>query len=384
VPDDDGTTDAATRELLEEIDRSLKGFEKAARTHSWFADRGLNAEAELSSEADRARVSGQRTGLVDLAAFVTDAVQLENGDLKGNRNDAVFEIVLAPGWAHGLDGLPGYVSATNSIRLTTRIDVTQDESERPVGFLGRAHPLVRRAVDRVRSLSFGGSDHAGQDPRVSVVTADVPEPGLLFTFLGRVSSRAGRELERVIAVKVMGGGRPEFLETAGEWLAWADPARARRTTDVWKRFFESWARDCPAQAREAAFAGFRPLAESYVESQRRAFEAERVQHAEWLRQRAAEITAGLTPQPVQTGLFDASSKRDAPQAEWPSIANPAQRLAAFATDRSQPRAKRSEAEGVLRIYDQRMLDLDARLALGNAEIVSLGLLMLVPKHADAT
>jgi hypothetical protein len=45
-----------------------------------------------------------------------------------------------------------------------------------VGFLGRAHPLVRRALERVRHLSYGGA--AGLDPRVSAVAADVPRQRL--------------------------------------------------------------------------------------------------------------------------------------------------------------------------------------------------------------
>jgi Mn-dependent DtxR family transcriptional regulator len=56
----------------------------------------------------------------------------------------------------------------------------------------------------------------------------------------------------------------------------------------------------------------------------------------------------------------------------------AQRLAAFCHDGSQHPARRTEAEGVLRLYQQRREDLDARLALGDPEIVPLGLLMLIP------
>ena len=381
APEDDGSTDEATRELLEEIDRSLKGFEKTARTHSWLADRGLNAEPELSSEADLARATGVRAGLVDLAAFVANAVMLDNGDLKGSTADDLFELVLPPGWTSGLDTLPGYDGAAHSIRLTTRIDVTQDGEERPVGFLGRAHPLVRRAVDRVRNLSFGGAAQADQDPRVSVVSADVPKPTLVCTFLGRVPSRAGRELERVLAVKVMQEGTPEFLENADQWLPSADTNRALRTTDMWKRLFAGWATDHPKLAATMAETSFRSIADSFIDSQRRVLESERSQQAEWLRQRASEITAGLAPQPVQTGLFDprAEQRPASGGPNWATTTDPAARLAAFAADRSQPVAKRSEAESVLRIYEQRIAHLEARLALSAPEILPLGLLMMVPE-----
>ena len=75
--------DDATKELLEEIDRSLKGFEQAARTNTWLGEAGLNAEEKLLAEASEARAAGDRVGAVDLAAFVCDAVRLDGGQLVG-------------------------------------------------------------------------------------------------------------------------------------------------------------------------------------------------------------------------------------------------------------------------------------------------------------
>ncbi len=59
-------SDEATAELLEEIDRSLKGYEEAARTNAWLGDAGLNAEQQLADEASEARALGDRVGAVDL------------------------------------------------------------------------------------------------------------------------------------------------------------------------------------------------------------------------------------------------------------------------------------------------------------------------------
>ena len=64
---------------------------------------------------------------------------------------------------------------------------------------------------------------------------------------------------------------------------------------------------------------------------------------------------------------------------WANIADPAERLAAYASDRGQHPARRSEADGVLRLHRQRLQALEARLALGAPEIVPLGVLMLVPE-----
>ena len=66
-----------------------------------------------------------------------------------------------------------------------------------------------------------------------------------------------------------------------------------------------------------------------------------------------------------------------------SSADPAAHLAAFGSDGGQSPAKRSEADGVLRIHEKRKKILDALLDLGQPQIVPLGVLMLVPevKHA---
>ena len=53
--------------------------------------------------------------------------------------------------------------------------------------------------------------------------------------------------------------------------------------------------------------------------------------------------------------------------------------ARFYADSTRPHAARSEADGVLRLYRQRIADLDAHIQLLEPEIVPLGLLMIVPE-----
>ncbi len=208
--DESEGADEATAELLEEIDRSLSGFRDATRSHAWLGDAGMQAEERLLEEAKEAREEGTRAESVDLARFVCDAVFLDGGRVDGSTDDDCFLVHLPPNWTHGLDELPGYDQEQRLVRLTTKLDVTADDQERSVGFLGRAHPLVRRALDRVRNLSFGTSAREGQDPRASAAKAPVQDPTLLHTFLGRVSSRSGREMERVLAVQVNASGETKF------------------------------------------------------------------------------------------------------------------------------------------------------------------------------
>ena len=82
--------DEATAELLEEIDRSLKGFREAARSHAWLGDAGVNAEEQLLQEAEAARQEGAHAESVDLARFVRDAIRLDGGEIVGNLRRRAF------------------------------------------------------------------------------------------------------------------------------------------------------------------------------------------------------------------------------------------------------------------------------------------------------
>ena len=268
------------------------------------------------------------------------------------------------------------------VRLTTQLDVMTDEHDHAVGFLGRAHPLVRRALDRVRNLSFGGTARRGQDPRASAVRADVPEPCLLYTFLGRVASRSGRELERVLAVCVTPRGDVRFYETADQWLPLADPARALRTTDLWETHFASWAEAAQQRAHQAVAAGFHPLAEQFNGARREALARERASQDDWLRQRANDLTGPVgQPALTQQELFGSTATPAPAPAPpgWQALHDPVARLAAFHADRTQPPAARVDAEGVLRIYQQRLTHLESLADLRPPEIVPLGVLMLIPE-----
>ncbi|MGA2255094.1 MAG: hypothetical protein ABSG53_10565, partial [Thermoguttaceae bacterium] len=295
-----------------------------------------------------------------------------------------FQLRLPSAWRYGLEYLPGYDPEKGLVRLTTKLEISTDGDGNPVGFLGRAHPLVRRALDRVRNLSFGGTAAKSQDPRASAVQADVPEPQLLYTFLGRVSSRAGRELERVLAVQVSPSGNTAVYESADRWSHLADLKKAIRPTDLWKKHFAGWAPGAADGAQQAAAGCFRPLAEGFARERKLTLQAEQEAQQQWLAKRAEEITGRADGQ-VQLGLLDQPASRSGDGSSspaWWSITDPEKRLAAFGSDGGQLPAKRSEADGVLRIHEKRKKILDALLDLGQPQIVPLGVLMLMPEERD--
>ncbi len=377
----DLSAEAATRELLEEIDRSLHGFRQAAQSHVWLGTAGLNAEASLATEAGDARERGRLATNVDLGRFVRNAVLVEGGAARDC--GTWFELTLPHAWMQGLQATPGLDAATRVARITDDIELCATPDGREIGFLGRAHPLVRRALDRVRHLSFGG-DAAGVDPRVSAIRADVPEPGLLCTFVARIASRAGREFERMLVVRCARDTAPAVLPEDEDWLGRVAGASGERTGGLWQRLFADWGPGAAEGALAAADAAFAPLRAHVERELSTRCEADRARQADWLASRTREITGGLAPQPLQQELFADGTAPAAPQplATWDRHTDPEERLAGFATDRSQSPRLRSEADTVLRTYRQRLEGIEARGTLLSAEVLPVGMLMVVPGRAD--
>ncbi|WP_045119914.1 helicase-related protein [Haliangium ochraceum] len=381
----DNPEDSAYQGLLDEVERAFHGFQRAAKTHGWLGDHGLSADQESVDEAARAHGAGDRVGVVDIVAFVLDAVRAESPrGAVSQQLDGTWLLKLAGPWRYGLDDIPGYEPDTGFLRLTTDMDQLHDDVGRPVGYLGRAHPIVRRALDRVRNAQYGGgsgsSDRGVLDRRVSAARGDDAEPALLLTFLGRVQSQAGRALERVLAVRI---GRPRkgasappevYLDHA-DWAHYTDPKRAVPTAGVWDAHFKAWAPACQATAAAAAAQAFAAMASEFLREHRTTLDLELRQLDEWLRQRSRDLSGAPDAGPVRD-LFDASEPEAAPA--WRTMDDGRERLSAFHGDRANPLPRRAEAESLLRLYEARRADLERRAALDKPAVSPLGMLLLVP------
>lgn len=378
--EDEDATSAPYRELLEEVDRAFSGFEKAAKTHAWLAESGLGAEASTLSDAEKARSAGSRLASPDLVSFVLDAVRADSGDPNAVRSagDGLFDLRLPPGWTHGLDELPGWEAEGRLLRLTTDPDRTADASERSLGYLGRAHPIVRRALDRVRQSRFGAADEVF-DRRVGVARFDEPETAILFTYVARLASGAGPELERVVAVLRRRDGRDEPLLDPESWSPLVSPDRAIPPAGAWKRSFAPWANGAADRARAAAQEAFAPEAEAFRAAHAEEISRERESLLAWLKGRVAEIT-GTSIAPRQGGLF---AEAEGAGPGWAALTDPAARLASFTKDPDTPSKARHDAEGVLRLFGQRLDLLDRRARLEPLAVEPLGMLLLVPAASSA-
>jgi ERCC4-related helicase len=368
--------DEATRQLLAEIDRSFDAFGRAAQAAAWLGEAGLNAEQARVAEAEQAQAAGTRSGSVSLLQFICNAARKDGVPVRKTDPDVV-ELALPTNWAHGLEALPGYDADTRTLRLTENLDLNRDSKDRSVGYAGRGHPILRRALDRTRNLSLGSTRSIDEDARVSAVYADVRQPELLCTFVGRIVSRAGREFERMVAVRLDRDANYHFYTDAADWEPLADPERGAATRGVWEKHYADWGETARELAHEDAREKFDPVAQRFLAEHREARERERDELSSWLKARAAEIVDSIPAAPAQGGLFDESGTT-AP-ARWRNMNDPAERLAAMAEDGALSVAVRSEAHTAVDVYRRRLEQIDARMSISSTEVVPIGLLMLIPE-----
>jgi hypothetical protein len=373
--EEDDTGSAAYRDLLAEVERAMAGYEKAAKTSSWLGEVGLNAEARLLAEAEQARSEGERLGAVELMGFVCQALESDGGSVEteASRSGAGADVVLRlpPAWTHGLHDIPGYDAEQRTLHLTSDAKRCRDESGRDLGYLGRAHSIVRRALDRVRNLRFGEAD-TWLDRRVSAVGLNIPAPALLCTFLGVLESDRGHELERVLAVRIERSGSTAVLAEPEAWLSVLAHGEPIRTADLWDQHFKAWGEQARMQAQQAVAQAFEAMAEPAGKELAQQRQREQKDLEDWLRSRADTICGAV--QQAQMDLLGGN----AGLASWQMSEQPAERLAGFATDGNNPPAHRREADGVLRLWRSRQLELEQRAQLRSLEPPPLGLLMLVP------
>lgn len=366
-PQPEDTESESFRELMAEVDRAIAGFEKTAKGLSWLGESGLNADDRLVREAETARAMGDRQSAVKLLDFVADAVEVDAGGVSSRLSDIVT-LKLPALWTPGLEDVPGYNASGALMRLTSNPALTQD-ADGPIGYLGRAHPLVRRALDRVRNLQFGAT--GGFDRRVSAAVWSGP-PAVLWTYLGTVRSSLGRAFERVIAVRAAAGEVETLLEP-GRWESLA--AKGVATAGLWARDFAAWAPATEGPAREAAATAFGTLCKDYLREHAAVLDMEQAEIERWLRERTQALCGA--EEPANLMLFNMGPTRPA----WKTLRNAPERLAAYATDGDIPAGSRREAETALKLYQDRRRDLDRRRPISGEVVTPLGLLLLVPAGA---
>ncbi len=289
------TASEAWRDLLREIDRAFKAFEDMAVRHGWLS----GGQVDLPGEAPKVAFN--------LSDFVAAA-------LPGGR--------VPDTWADDLRDLPGFDSATKTVRLTNDPDRLRDELGRDLLYPGRAHPLTRRVIGRL----CGGTE--GQ------VSAARGERSVLATYAAETTD--GR-FRRVLALRQFPDGRimeePDWLRHAG-----AEPRNAGWDTD-----FAAWAGGGARDQRAQDIAGRAFADHAAADAGRQARHEAEI--AAWLSRRADEICGFAAPR--RTGdLFGTTAER-------PDAASPQARLRRCQDDPAQPDATRRAAAEVLGILAAR-------------------------------
>lgn len=369
--DQDDVSNAAYKDLLDELDRVFTDFEKTARTHGWLSEVGAGAGTDQQSAAEQARQGGLRAASVELLRFLQSAFSEEPGGAARADAEGTIVMQVPPSWRHGLDGLPGYDDETGEFRFTTDVERTQDTAKRSLGYLGRAHPLVRKALDRVRHVRVSGGS-GWLDRRVALARSPWAEPALLVTFLVRVSSEEGREFERVVAVRWRKGHAPEGIPDAARWLEHCSDENAAAMPSAWKTHF-GWAKPGDDTLRALALASLAPALDEFQREYEARLDGELRELDAWLAQRASEL-CGAGERQAQ--LFESS----APLRTWRLAVTPAERLGDFALDRDVSPARRADAKTALELFERRREAHRRRRKLGPREATMLGLLLLVPKQ----
>ncbi len=367
--DENDVSSPAYKEMLAEMDRAIGGFERAAKTHDWLGAAGLNAEPGRIDEALAARAAGTRLGDTDLLSFVSEAVASEarSATAVRDRGDGVIALELPPTWAHGFEDVPGWSGESRTMLVTSDPTVVTTPQGESVAYLGRAHPLVRRALSRVRNIPIAAGSQS-LDRRVSAVSGD--GPALVFTFLCSVRSELGRELERVIAVRATPEHEPDPWVEPIAWLGLARRDSLVSTQGLWERAFASWAPGLEERCRRVASQAFSTMADEFRETLAAELGTERRELDRWVSLRAEELC----------GKRDAQLKFDhVALPTWQTASDPVQRLASLAADGSQAPAQRQEATGVLQIRNKRVERLERRSHLEQMPAMTLGLLLVVPR-----
>jgi len=279
-------------------------------------------------------------------------------------------------WGYGLEDLPGYNKEKHTIKLTTQIEITKDENENSVGFLGRSHPLVRCAINRVKNVGFTKRALNYLDPRVSAVKANEESPKLLFTFLGSISTKKEKIFEKVIALKVDKTGNTQKILSPIGWSMFFDKEKAIDPSNIWKKHFFEWGEDWKEKSLKIASSIFTTLAEEVKLKKKEALTRERENIDEWFYKRVEDITGKLT-KVVQLEIF--GDTIDIDEVDWTNITEPIERLTKFCQDKNVMRARRSEGGTLLKIYIERIKDIEMLSSFETINVRPLGILMIIPE-----
>lgn len=344
----------AYRDLLHEIDRAFDGFARSAVRHGWLDAQGGDMAAPLPAWAE---------SIIEPTTFVAEALQAETGSYPLSED----RLRLPAEWCAEIDGLPGFDRQDGTLRITRDRNRLRDEHGRQLAFLGRVHPVVRRAC----SHALRSTD----DSRVAAAGSDhIAQPAILLTFSAAIRSAARLERQWLIAVLLPEDVDASVIIEPRDWLRYANKESVIPPANVWQTMFQHWVPARRPEAEAAASTAMHEVAERLLELNQKECHRENMELEAWLRRRADEICGpGI---PIVQDLFG-----DAPSgSDWRFLSTPLDRLACFATDACNAAEHRREANAAVELFGQRSKEAADRAALPPPTLRPVGMLMLVPER----
>jgi hypothetical protein len=349
----------AYRDLIQEIDKAFDGFDLWSVRHGWLVSQSMHSDATTTPASDRKRRAFCH---IDLPDFVAAAIAAETGRVAGGRD----VLRLPADWLAGLDGLDGFDREQRVLRITRDAARLHDRRGRSQAFLGRAHPVVRRAIGCVQRRIDAARDH-----RVSVARLGAGDPcAVLFTFSAEMRSALHMEYQRVIGVLLPSNREAVAMMEPEQWLSFATVELPIAYT--WRDLFAGWVPQRQAEAEAVAAEVAQREVSQIVDDHRRRAANESRHIQDWLRRRADDFCGRFVPQTPD--LFGAVEGGPA----WRLQSDPLERLAAFAVDADNAPARRREASNVVEVFQLRAKERAARMALSPPLVRLIGMLMLVP------
>jgi superfamily II DNA or RNA helicase len=275
---------ATVHSFIREVDRAFDSFDLMAVCHGWHGTRGFNSGPASLVGAEQSLLTS--SAAEDLTDFVAAVVEMETNQPATCGN----QIRLPADWLRGLEDLQGVDPVAGTMRFVRDPEIWHDSGGRPVGFLGRAHPLVTRAIRRGCRLPG------------AVTVASGEYLGLLLTFEIEIRL-SGRVVRRhVVAISVSPGSPPVLIEHPLD-LPVLECTGCGAT--IWRDLFASWSED--AFSRTENLVG--QIASEAQDAFAHGFEASKARDADrsnaWLKVRADQLCG---PFVARTGdLFGASA-----------------------------------------------------------------------------
>jgi ERCC4-related helicase len=335
----------AYRALLRDVERAYD--ERIALRYGWLP---TQSAVTLVMEMKRAEEAGDDG--VELSRFIAEAIEADAGIVQAENG----KLQLDDAWCSGLEGLPGFDAPSRSFRFSRDLDVFQ-QGALSVGFIGLAHPLTRRAVNRMQMVS-----RAGVDMRVAAA-GPAESAGLLLTYVAEIRSARAVELRKLIAVRV-NAANEVFEVTGHDFLACVERLQQRELPAALKARLVCWQK-----------AGIRAAKRILA----REAEQFRVKHAErvkgwrgtlerWVAARASAVCGAEVA--AIADLFEPAAE-DRPMDAW-------DRLALAAGDQALDVSRRRDAAWVVRMGEEQRELIEHRATLGQPQLTPVGMLVLVP------